>query len=387
MLSAILWQNAAQTVTLFDLPTSISLAQGTPGRNVERRLLSSEPLREPFPSNEPGSLSAEVKSSQNTVADDLHAKFKPLIAEALQQISNAHMGDWCLPRAILPKEAFRTVDDLSSTGEETVSDILGQASSSISDPNFHAYVQNLSYLSSFASPPRQICLSSLVSTGNARLEDLSDIWNSVLSNDVDRMTIIEIPFQTSIYTFCIPPNSSFVFSRLRGSCLQDSVYNETSGSRVEFDFILMDPPWPNASAKRRRSYDGPATVRGIKDLLSSIPVKDLLAQAGLLGVWVTNKQTLRDVILGRKGMFNVWGIELVEEWIWLKTTIKGEPIIDIDSSWRKPYEVLLIGRRIIDKKSEQLVKRRVIVSVPDLHSRKPCLRGWWTLSLWRPLTL
>ena len=64
-----------------------------------------------------------------------------------------------------------------------------------------------------------------------------------------------------------------------------------------------------------------------------------------------------------------------EEWVWVKVVRKGEPICGIDSVWRKPYEILLVGQKKGDEGSKAGdVKRRVLVSVPDLHSRKPNLK-------------
>jgi N6-adenosine-specific RNA methylase IME4 len=98
----------------------------------------------------------------------------------------------------------------------------------------------------------------------------------------------------------------------------------------------------------------------------------------LVAVWVTNKVAFRDLLLGEGGLFEQWGVQLVEEWVWLKVTSDGEPICALDSTWRKPYEILLIGRkpgkeREAEKGGE--VKRRVILAVPDLHSRKPNLKS------------
>jgi N6-adenosine-specific RNA methylase IME4 len=79
------------------------------------------------------------------------------------------------------------------------------------------------------------------------------------------------------------------------------------------------------------------------------------------------------MVLGEGGLFEGWGVHLVEEWIWLKVTSAGEPISELGSMWRKPYEILLVGRRGAFPDGD--VKRRVLVGVPDLHSRKPNLKS------------
>lgn len=112
----------------------------------------------------------------------------------------------------------------------------------------------------------------------------------------------------------------------------------------------------------------------------------IMAADCLVGMWITNKAAVRELVLGADGIFPCWNVELVEEWIWLKTTVHGEPVTGLDSLWRKPYEVLFLGRKRrkaskdvagpspeTNVASSQL-KRRVIIGVPDLHSRKPCLR-------------
>lgn len=116
-----------------------------------------------------------------------------------------------------------------------------------------------------------------------------------------------------------------------------------------------------------------------------------IAPHGIVACWITNKPTSREAVMQA---FDAWDIHLVEEWYWLKVTAGGLPVTDICGVWRKPYEVLLIGRkaaqRIDDgnvdgqplpavaddesRREEVEMKRRVIVAVPDVHSRKPCIK-------------
>lgn len=104
-----------------------------------------------------------------------------------------------------------------------------------------------------------------------------------------------------------------------------------------------------------------------------------IAPDGLVACWITNKKRVRDGVLQ---VFQAWGVELVEEWAWLKTTIHGDPISPIDGIMRRPYEILLIGRSTSsaidgfeDSESDKPTKKRLIVGVPDIHSRKPCLKA------------
>lgn len=142
-----------------------------------------------------------------------------------------------------------------------------------------------------------------------------------------------------------------------------------------FDLIVVDPPWPNRSARRKRhNYKTADNMDELRRTLSLIPVAFRLAPNGLVAVWVTNKASVLELMTGPHGMFAEWGLEVVDEWTWLKVTATGEPIVDIQSKWRKPWECLLIARR---RGSKTILpnRGRVLVSVPDLHSRKPNLRG------------
>ncbi|GKT79999.1 MT-A70 family protein [Colletotrichum tofieldiae] len=140
----------------------------------------------------------------------------------------------------------------------------------------------------------------------------------------------------------------------------------------KFDLIVLDPPWPNKSARRKTG--GYSTVYGLKEtrsLLDHIPVAGHLADGGLVAIWVTNKATLVDLLTSPRGVLASWGLEVAAEWIWVKLTSRGEPIFDPESAWRKPWERLIIARKRGDNRK---VSQRVIAAVPDVHSRKPNLR-------------
>ncbi|KAI0171857.1 MT-A70 family [Hypoxylon sp. FL1284] len=141
-----------------------------------------------------------------------------------------------------------------------------------------------------------------------------------------------------------------------------------------FDLIVLDPPWPSRSVRRKQnSY---ATAHGMQeagDLLRRIPVASRLKEDGLVAVWVTNKAAVSDLLTSPNGVFSGWGLELVGEWIWLKITSSGEPVIDIESQWRKPWERILLGRRR-GSTTKTSISTKVIIGVPDIHSRKPNLR-------------
>lgn len=151
-------------------------------------------------------------------------------------------------------------------------------------------------------------------------------------------------------------------------------------SAPAFDLIVLDPPWPNRSARRRT--DGYSTVSSLADmatLLDRVPVPSHLAPGGLVAVWITNNASVLDFVTSRSGLFASWGLELVAEWTWLKVTASGEPIFALDSAWRKPWEKLLIAKRVGARVPVELgSSSKTIIAVPDVHSRKPNLRGLFT---------
>ncbi|GAB1195245.1 hypothetical protein APSETT444_004500 [Aspergillus pseudonomiae] len=172
-----------------------------------------------------------------------------------------------------------------------------------------------------------------------------------------------------------------------------------------FDLILLDPPWVNRSVRRSGHYhtqhylEGDLLTQRIRDILkvhlqdshrifrydtsndrTSMPKPtEQQTQSCIAAIWITNSAKARkiafDAIQGA-------GLSVCEEWIWIKTTTKGDPITPLDGLWRKPYEVLIIGmRRHLQqqanspgKRGDGVITRRFIAGVPDVHSRKPNLK-------------
>ncbi|KAI5845009.1 MT-A70-domain-containing protein, partial [Morchella snyderi] len=152
-----------------------------------------------------------------------------------------------------------------------------------------------------------------------------------------------------------------------------------------FDFALLDPPWPNRSAARSAAYStlssrpgGGGGGGGIHELLQ-LPLGPALAPGALVAVWITNKPRHRAFVVER--LFARWGVVEAGEWVWLKVTGGGEPVVALEAAMRKPYEVLVFGRKPAGGGEEEAgegggvgvgrVPPMTIVAVPDLHSRKP----------------
>ncbi|KAI1776870.1 MT-A70-domain-containing protein [Hypoxylon cercidicola] len=141
-----------------------------------------------------------------------------------------------------------------------------------------------------------------------------------------------------------------------------------------FDLIVLDPPWPSRSVRRKQnSYTIAYGMQEARDLLGQIPVASHLKADGLVAVWVTNKAAVADLLTSPNGIFSEWGLEPVGEWIWLKITSSGDPVIDIESQWRKPWERILLARKR-GCTMRAPIPTKVIMGVPDTHSRKPNLR-------------
>ncbi|KAF5673812.1 mt-a70 family [Fusarium heterosporum] len=221
----------------------------------------------------------------------------------------------------------------------------------------------------FTSPAAQLAELMTAATVGSALDDLANLYS--YSGPFYRDRLIQPQLPSSLST--LPPLLPDKAEHLHGSiqALRDSFHM----SAPKFDLVVLDPPWPNRSA--RRKTDKYATVSNLDEmsnLLLQIPLASHLAPDALVAVWITNKHSIQNFLTSPTGLFAAWGLELVAEWTWLKVAATGEPLFDIESTWRKPWEKLIVAKRIGDKKPDAL-KPKVIVAVPDVHSRKPNLRG------------
>lgn len=180
--------------------------------------------------------------------------------------------------------------------------------------------------------------------------------------DVDKVS------QETSRSHFIPDKSHYLHGSIEG------FREEFMSTASTFNLIVLDPPWPNRSARRKKGgYTTAFSLEATHQLLSRIPVSSHLASDGYVAIWVTNKHNLTEMLTSPNGIFGLWGLEMISEWVWLKVTSTGEPIFDLNSYWRKPWERLLIARRK-GSPSKGLEERRVLIAVPDVHSRKPNLR-------------
>lgn len=382
--AAILWQNKDRTVALIDIPRSIAAAQGTKELPCQDVLMSSKALEHPYPSHEPKSEHKKTKLQNNTIDEELHASYTKILREALAEVSGHHTGDWCLPRPFLVSHGNVAAKKRKrNTGIESVTDAI-------------EVEQAIEQTSKDAPDSRVVggrhgtfSVDAQARANGICMECCGDDASFLSNCQAEPVTIsfVSTPGQMS-HKIRMPPFSSVY----QGDCADSRpVHNairaqaQAHDTQKHFDFILLDPPWPNRSVRRAQhrsgaSYGAAISLRSIQQLILGTDLDMLMADSCLVGMWITNKQAIRDLVLGPGGVFDTWGLELQEEWIWLKTTAAGEPITALDSVWRKPYEVFLLGRKRsqnaeVSEPEQVHTTRRVITSVPDLHSRKPCLKA------------
>lgn len=385
-LSSILWQSEYCQITLIDIPRSISSAQGTYDQPCLDLLSSTPAQTEPYQTNEPKSAAARSKLVSNTVDVESHRVYAGLLNDALTRVRAAHGGHWCLPRPFLEtstkssskrKLDERDTNDLASPKDLTTAIPQGKRHEDEIPGDFLRRVSRQAFS----------IVHGVESSGDSHPYQ----YHPPLEPNTRASFSIGEPGSGDVsYAFYIPPGSSFVL----GPCSDARTLHTYIRAQAQeldvpkkFDLILLDPPWPNKSVKRTHktahsTYSTAQSLEDLYELLIGMDLDVLMADSCLVAIWITNKPAVRDLVMGENGLFDCWGVELVEEWVWLKTTIHGEPVTPIDSVWRKPYEILLLGRksRQYSAHSEDTtiahsqIPRKVVISVPDLHSRKPCLK-------------
>ncbi len=404
-MSAILYENAGRNVVLIDIPKSIEAAQDRLGS-----LLSVPSLDVPIKSqhgHQPASLTAKgcrVDNADSAESPGLYAEYRTLINDALVEISSNVTGTWCRPRKILTQylghDGHGQVEDPEAdvircklrewaAGSENEVDSnafqLQSLMESLAVPNqvedtsgSSGHQWTMSYRPAYGDPTAQT-----IPENNSK-QPFTCVFHN--PEKVSLRLTVSPPTQLAQsgqeYCFTIPPRSTLSLSDVTQSHVFRASLRDITNEfalRRHFDLVLLDPPWPNRSAKRKKgTYEQVGGMPRIIKLLLKMDIDSYLEHNALVGIWITNKDSLRDHVLGPGGLFDAWNVVLIEEWIWIKTTSKGEPMLDIDDPMRKPYEVLLLARAAPTSWTTMQpppVKRRVIAAVPDVHSRKPCLKA------------
>lgn len=392
--SAILYHNFDSTIVLLDLPRSISLAQGTLDYPYPGRIYSSPALEAPYPSTEPKSGKAKANVLRTKVPTDSNLEFPTtLLYQALEEIGHHWEGPWCFMRNISPsvtagrskKGKFLVAEDSlprshSGSASHDIHQPLPASRSSTAQNSvvLPLIIEPILRVSEELSTPRSfsepLTLPVTLKSAVHVCSNVGHIINKVVNNSsVQAVSLVHIGT-----TFRIPPNASFIMSKVSeatapifsmGALTLYPAPSATAGPG-QFNFILLDPPWENRSAKRSAKYNT------MDDTDPMVVLQSLLGQhiarGGLIACWITNNSRVRAAALKS---FAAWEVQLIEEWAWLKTTLLGVPVTDVEGVWRQPYEILLLGKRVNEvAEHQQNPKRRVIVAVPDFHSRKPSLK-------------
>ena len=345
---------------------------------------------------------------QSLHLDDVRYKF--LVEHALSQIRTQVSGPWCAQRKLISQtplhgeEEAMDVDRISEKelesrmrewaswserkGEDTAFNLQQMMASlgatyEAAGPAVGAQKWSVSYQT--AREPASDTQVAATASHEAQTEPWTCTFHNPNCQSLE-LTITERTPQSAPpgpeYRFTVPPRSTLFLSDSTASDAFRTSFRELTDEFTlprHFDLVLLDPPWPNRSAKRKGAYEQVGGMPYLKKMLLNMDIDSYLEHGALVGVWITNKEALRAHVLGPGGLFETWNVGLVEEWVWVKTTTKGEPMFDIDGSMRKPYEILLLGRAAPNSWTTMThapnIKRRVIAAVPDIHSRKPCLKG------------
>lgn len=449
--SGILFHNQGNTVFLVDIPYSIAQAQeltpaasesklektspiANPGltsnKNKHRRsknLLSALPLQAPYPSTEPKTESARAKVLERIPLGErrFHGDFiQSLVQSALQDIQagySSHGRQWCLSRYVSGNDrarresgSRRSGHSVKKRGAEGLIELDSARESATSNAERSGCSWN--------KPP--VILSSTCTNAFRSMSDLDGVVrNTSFESAVLTAGASQDDGLHPLSEYIIPPRSSFVLCTLPlsppGPEASESLSLEkpipgVPGHR-RFNLILFDPPWPNRSVRRSGHYhihpyfEMEVLTQRLRDILrvhsyrqpGDAPIENQAKCAGsddlqtqsqesLAAIWITNAEKSRRTAYEA---LTSTGFRICEEWVWIKTTADGQPISPLDGLWRKPYEILVIGRKdrtavVADGFHESLspendllgidpasVKRRVIAAVPDLHSRKPNLKA------------
>ncbi|KAJ5653631.1 hypothetical protein N7490_000634 [Penicillium lividum] len=416
---AIIFQNTDETVYLIDIPKSIAhaqLLQATvsnqecvpTGKTSQRSLISTVPLMTPYPSQtEPKKDSARAKILSRITPSDqrFHGEFiQPLVASALDELRDRFLPSdarWCVPRTIQNE----TVQGKELSGSF---DPFIKKRKLENPQNVHSPLHQADDTSpiSLTGPPT-ILSSSSVNTFSLTSELEGLVKNP--SSEEARLSISTIGHdgKRSSSEYLIPPRSAFVLCTLplsQPEPLETPIPGIPGSQR--FNLILFDPPWPNRSVHRSKeyqthSYNGMDILsQRLHDILrvhaydlslddSPKSATQLSSQESFAAIWITNSEKARKVAYES---LLASGFRIHEEWIWIKITADGQTVYPLDGLWRKPYEILVIGRKdmspvVLDAgraKSQEndllgvdpsTITRRVIAAVPDLHSRKPNLKS------------
>ncbi|BGP07167.1 hypothetical protein JCM10049v2_002997 [Rhodotorula toruloides] len=230
-------------------------------------------------------------------------------------------------------------------------------------------------------PPEPLLLSESRSTVSA-----AALFHRIVRNDGSSCISLDIEVDaseatpTSKATVILPPSSGFLLSQLATWPASAPSIASLGGEKGGWDVLIVDPPWPNASATRSSSYDtfDPYDLwkLDLPTMLGDSPT--------LVAFWLTNRVKFRRLLKDK--LFPAWRIQQLAEWYWIKIASEtGEPVWPLDAKHRRCYEGVLLGYYVpLGTKVDlpTLPQNKVFLSTPIGHSRKPFI-----LDLLRPYLL
>lgn len=388
MPTPILYHNPTYTTILLDIPHSLECAQGP----SPRRILSTPALTHPFPSHPPKTAKAQRNVELRAGETDLDALILgKVVGFALEEVRKGWKGAWCTERVTGIEEGAVEREGKGGDGGLGGKRKRSKNASSLIPESYRS--QNASggtLPEPLLAPDGTTSLIFHNPLPTAQILRTSPSIDAVEGSDDPGSTV------------SIPPRSTPLLGPLTLTLPHFTLH------APKFSIILLDPPWPNRSARRAKSYDIARDREGIEALLRRLPLGSKLGDGGLVGVWVTNRKEFREMVVGKGGwerdgggggLFAQWGVRFVEEWVWVKVTKDGETVTDLNDVWRRPWEVLLVGRKDPHNPTENVegignetrggivnrdyirigdgkgIERRIMIGVPDLHSRKPNLKA------------
>lgn len=409
--SSILFRDSNNTVFLIDIPTSISLAQGlsrahhashsdgsdrSTGINNRKSLLSSPPLTDPYPSNTEPKTELKRKRALQNISSAERAYhiglIAPLVKTRLAELRKEYADgqDWCLERNVLDSsQDDKEYPETKRLCNGTKVSITSQSTAPVEDTP--AEVRQAGSVlhcdSSLGEPP--LVLSPTCVNEFASVSELTDQVTKDSSLEPATLRV----GRGGHRTFYVPPLSTFLLCIIPTSNSERIPEPIPGLGSKKFNLILLDPPWPNKSVHRGRQYDtnpidtltlcirdilgahlyNHSTATNVENGVLNQEKNGLPRQQSIAAIWITNSEKSRKCAYTA---IQSAGLRISEEWVWIKTTVKGQPVTPVEGIWRKPYEILVIAKRpsALDDGNKGEVLRRVIAAVPDIHSRKPNLR-------------
>ncbi|KAL3074220.1 hypothetical protein niasHS_015050 [Heterodera schachtii] len=164
-----------------------------------------------------------------------------------------------------------------------------------------------------------------------------------------------------------PPNSLFLLADV------SLIRHFLSHPNEKFELIVADPPWPNRTVKRQRTYQmfkaGRFSLDNLFDRLGHLPIPQLLADDGLFCIWLTNSKTAHEMA---QELLEKWELRRLAQWHWLKICRTGEPICAFRPEHKVPFESLLIACKKCSANEWKIPDNFCVISVPNANpSRKP----------------